>query len=162
MILVNVKKGDIMKHKQQQTYHALVAISIFLLIIVPVQIKAFWYALRIIVLLSIVLFLKYMVKNADMKNRHIITFKSYFWLEILIYFIYHQYAASNTLYLSILFFGYIMVLVISFVYGKKIKWKESAGFLVEYSNAIVHAFQKFKAPFSGKIVHIFPEQSAVI
>ena len=33
---------------------------------------------------------------------------------------------------------------------------------VEYSNAIVHAFQKFKAPFSGKIVHIFPEQSAVI
>ena len=32
----------------------------------------------------------------------------------------------------------------------------------EYSNAIVHAFQKFKAPFSGKIVHIFPEQSAVI
>lgn len=130
MILVNVKKGDIMKHKQQQTYHALVAISIFLLIIVPVQIKAFWYALRIIVLLSIVLFLKYMVKNADMKNRHIITFKSYFWLEILIYFIYHQYAASNTLYLSILFFGYIMVLVISFVYGKKIKWKESAGFLV--------------------------------
>lgn len=52
----------------------------------------------------VVLFLKYMVKNADMKNRHIITFKSYFWLEILIYFIYHQYAASNTLYLSILFF----------------------------------------------------------
>lgn len=34
--------------------------------------------------------------------------------------------------------------------------------LREYSNAIVHAFQKFKAPFSGKIVHIFPEQSAVI
>ena len=33
---------------------------------------------------------------------------------------------------------------------------------LEYSNAIVHAFQKFKAPFSGKIVHIFPEQSAVI
>ena len=33
---------------------------------------------------------------------------------------------------------------------------------IEYSNAIVHAFQKFKAPFSGKIVHIFPEQSAVI
>ena len=32
----------------------------------------------------------------------------------------------------------------------------------EYSNAIVHAFQKFRAPFSGKIVHIFPEQSAVI
>ncbi len=32
----------------------------------------------------------------------------------------------------------------------------------EYSNAIVHAFQKFKAPFSGKIVHIFPEQSEVI
>lgn len=34
--------------------------------------------------------------------------------------------------------------------------------IFEYSNAIVHAFQKFKAPFSGKIVHIFPEQSAVI
>ena len=34
--------------------------------------------------------------------------------------------------------------------------------LDEYSNAIVHAFQKFRAPFSGKIVHIFPEQSAVI
>ena len=32
----------------------------------------------------------------------------------------------------------------------------------EYSNAIVHAFQRFRAPFSGKIVHIFPEQSAVI
>lgn len=34
--------------------------------------------------------------------------------------------------------------------------------LLEYSNAIVHAFQRFRAPFSGKIVHIFPEQSAVI
>ena len=33
---------------------------------------------------------------------------------------------------------------------------------IEYSNAIVHDFQKFRAPFSGKIVHIFPEQSAVI
>ena len=33
-------------------------------------------------------------------------------------------------------------------------------FIVEYSNAIVHAFQGFRAPFSGKIVHIFPEQSA--
>lgn len=32
--------------------------------------------------------------------------------------------------------------------------------LNEYSNAIVHAFQGFRAPFSGKIVHIFPEQSA--
>ena len=32
--------------------------------------------------------------------------------------------------------------------------------LGEYSNAIVHAFQGFRAPFSGKIVHIFPEQSA--
>ena len=31
---------------------------------------------------------------------------------------------------------------------------------IEYSNAIVHAFQGFRAPFSGKIVHIFPEQSA--
>ena len=34
--------------------------------------------------------------------------------------------------------------------------------VLEYSNAIVHAFQRFRAPFSGKIVHIFPEQSAVI
>ena len=34
--------------------------------------------------------------------------------------------------------------------------------ICEYSNAIVHAFQRFRAPFSGKIVHIFPEQSAVI
>lgn len=32
--------------------------------------------------------------------------------------------------------------------------------MIEYSNAIVHAFQGFRAPFSGKIVHIFPEQSA--
>ena len=32
--------------------------------------------------------------------------------------------------------------------------------IIEYSNAIVHAFQRFRAPFSGKIVHIFPEQSA--
>lgn len=32
--------------------------------------------------------------------------------------------------------------------------------IYEYSNAIVHAFQGFRAPFSGKIVHIFPEQSA--
>lgn len=32
--------------------------------------------------------------------------------------------------------------------------------VIEYSNAIVHAFQGFRAPFSGKIVHIFPEQSA--
>lgn len=31
---------------------------------------------------------------------------------------------------------------------------------IEYSNAIVHAFQRFRAPFSGKIVHIFPEQNA--
>lgn len=37
-----------------------------------------------------------------------------------------------------------------------------AEMITEYSNAIVHAFQKFRAPFSGKIVHIFPEQSAVI
>ena len=36
------------------------------------------------------------------------------------------------------------------------------GKITEYSNAIVHDFQKFRAPFSGKIVHIFPEQSAVI
>lgn len=40
--------------------------------------------------------------------------------------------------------------------------KKAEELLNEYSNAIVHAFQKFRAPFSGKIVHIFPEQSAVI
>lgn len=38
------------------------------------------------------------------------------------------------------------------------KWEIKVG--DEYSNAIVHAFQGFRAPFSGKIVHIFPEQSA--
>lgn len=38
----------------------------------------------------------------------------------------------------------------------------TSGRKLEYSNAIVHAFQRFRAPFSGKIVHIFPEQSAVI
>ena len=37
---------------------------------------------------------------------------------------------------------------------------EAMNRLREYSNAIVHAFQGFRAPFSGKIVHIFPEQSA--
>ena len=34
--------------------------------------------------------------------------------------------------------------------------------LFEYSDAIVQAFRKFRAPCSGKIVHTFPEQSAVI
>ena len=38
--------------------------------------------------------------------------------------------------------------------------RKKDGTLTEYSNAIVHAFQGFRAPFSGKIVHIFPEQSA--
>ena len=49
---------------------------------------------------------------------------------------------------------------IVFIIRKDIKdaFKEA----IEYSNAIVHAFQGFRAPFSGKIVHIFPEQSAVI
>ena len=47
-----------------------------------------------------------------------------------------------------------------FAEGKKLSGSEKKE--DEYSNAIVHAFQKFKAPFSGKIVHIFPEQSAVI
>ena len=53
----------------------------------------------------------------------------------------------------------VMLIFISlgfFFYPDFRNWK------IEYSNAIVHAFQKFKAPFSGKIVHIFPEQSAVI
>ena len=30
----------------------------------------------------------------------------------------------------------------------------------EYSGAIVHAFRKYRAPFSGKAVHTFPERSA--
>ena len=30
----------------------------------------------------------------------------------------------------------------------------------EYSGAIVQAFRKFRAPFSGKAVHTFPERSA--
>ena len=41
-----------------------------------------------------------------------------------------------------------------------ISWSKSKSREFEYSNAIVHAFQGFRAPFSGKIVHIFPEQSA--
>ena len=51
---------------------------------------------------------------------------------------------------------------------KKFIWRwdlriSGVGLMVDIcTNAIVHAFQKFKAPFSGKIVHIFPEQSAVI
>ena len=32
----------------------------------------------------------------------------------------------------------------------------------EYSDAIVHLFRKFRAPFSGKAVHTFPERGAVI
>ena len=45
-----------------------------------------------------------------------------------------------------------------------IRMKQMTGLMVmdEYSNAIVHTFQRFRAPFSEKIVHIFPEQSAVI
>ena len=48
------------------------------------------------------------------------------------------------------------------MYNALKKWPFMMGITIEYSNAIVHAFQKFRAPFSGKIVHIFPEQSAVI
>ena len=43
-----------------------------------------------------------------------------------------------------------------------VRGNNSVAYSDEYSNAIVHAFQGFRAPFSGKIVHIFPEQSAVI
>ena len=48
---------------------------------------------------------------------------------------------------------YVNVENVNFAYDKK---------PIEYSNAIVHTFQRFRAPFSEKIVHIFPEQSAVI
>ena len=34
--------------------------------------------------------------------------------------------------------------------------------ITEYSDAIVHLFRKFRAPFSGKAVHTFPKRSAVI
>ena len=36
------------------------------------------------------------------------------------------------------------------------------GIIDEYSDAIVHLFRKFRALFSGKVVHTFPELSAVI
>lgn len=130
-----------MTQKQQQLYHALVTLSILLIIIVPVQIKVFWYSLRIIVLSTIILFLKYMAKSTDMESRYRITFKSYFWLGILIYLIYRQYSVTNILYLSILFIGYISVLGISFVYGKKIKWSNSSIFLVIESGLL--AFRIF-------------------
>ena len=34
--------------------------------------------------------------------------------------------------------------------------------MIEYSDAIVHAFRKFRTPFSEKAEHTFPEQSAVL
>ena len=75
---------------------------------------------------------------------------------------------------SILKYGYLMKSLLlneeEPIYGKYgmlrkqfLKEHRSAKYqylLFEYSNAIVHAFQGFRAPFSGKIVHIFPEQSA--
>ncbi len=46
---------------------------------------------------------------------------------------------------------------------EKIKKYEVVIFdIFEYYDAIVPAFRKFRAPFSGKAVHTFPEQSAVI
>ena len=62
----------------------------------------------------------------------------------------------------------IKSLITSLVKQKRIIYDKENGLLcdsqesanTEYSNAIVHAFQGFRAPFSGKIVHIFPEQSA--
>ncbi len=126
-----------MTHKEQQIYHTLVMLSIFLFIIMPVQIKIFWYGLRVIVLLSIILFLKYAIRGKDRKNKDIIIFKSYFWFEILIYCIYHQYFVPNIIYLSILFIGYIIVLTTCFVYGKKIKWNNSSVFLIIESGLFV-------------------------
>ena len=49
---------------------------------------------------------------------------------------------------------------------KKFIWRwdlriSGVGLMVDIcTNAIVNAFQRFRAPFAGKIVHIFPEQSA--
>lgn len=34
--------------------------------------------------------------------------------------------------------------------------------LDEYSDAKVHPFRKFRAPFSGKVKHTFPKQSAIV
>ena len=45
-------------------------------------------------------------------------------------------------------------------FQREYAWENEELQTIEYSNAIVHAFQGFRAPFSGKIVHIFPEQSA--
>lgn len=59
----------------------------------------------------------------------------------------------------------VVAVLFAFVfYNMKQSYSIGSAFVpvFEYSNAIVHAFQKFRAPFSGKIVHIFPEQSAVI
>ena len=51
----------------------------------------------------------------------------------------------------------------SYVWIEKPKYRSQKEFFEEeYSNAIVHALQKLRVSFSGKIVNIFPEQSAVI
>lgn len=126
-----------MTHKEQQVYNFLVVLSVFLLIVMPIQIKIFWYGLRIALLLSIVLFLTYTARNKDEKNKDIIIFKIYFWLGILIYFMYRQYSISNVICLSVCFIGYIIILFLCFVYGKKIKWKNSIAFLIIESGAFI-------------------------
>lgn len=49
------------------------------------------------------------------------------------------------------------------VQGDEVLYERVSGFAdFEYSDAIVHLFRKFRALFSGKVVHTFPERSAVI
>lgn len=110
-----------MDHNQRQLYNTLIGIILILFIVMPVQIRAFWYGLRILSLLSIVIFLKYIARNMDDESKNVIRFKSYFWIEILIYIIYQQYFIPDSVYAGIILAGYMVVLIISFVYGRKIK-----------------------------------------
>lgn len=126
-----------MTHKEQQVYNFLVVLSVILLIVMPIQIKIFWYGLRIALILSIILFLTYTARNKDKENKNIIIFKVYFWLGILIYFMYRQYFMSNVICLSVCFIGYIITLFLCFTYGKKIKWKNSIVFLIIESGAFI-------------------------
>ena len=77
-----------------------------------------------------------------------------------------RYFISFTVILSIVMFSFISSVAVFaseniFTDGTELDISENKK-TNEYSNAIVHTFQRFRAPFSAKIVHIFPEQSAVI
>ena len=133
----NIIGSAIVTHKEERVYDFLVALGVFLLIVMPIQIKIFWYGLRIVLLLSIILFLTYTARNTDKENKDIIIFKVYFWLGILIYFMYRQYSISNVICLSVCLIGYIIILFLCFVYGKKIKWKNSIAFLIIESGAFI-------------------------